>query len=272
MNRVGIIKGAFAPLLCSQLETIKLQRKQKGLDEVWFILEDVHEIAYVHRYQMLSRMLKPYRKLKIFHKKKLPQNVDFVQLEYQEIPFDFCLCWKDLSSSVKSYMLEHQVYLDRIAKSLVTEKRWIHVQSMTSLAVELARANHINEQDAYLAGMLHDCTKKWNYETSLRWMRFCAPEAINEAFPIHHQYTGAMFAQRVLKVRNQQVLHAILHHVKGDSKQALSQIIYLADKLDPSRDYDSSKEIALAKQDLNRAMEVVHSQQNAYLRKEGVVV
>jgi len=37
--RVGIIKGRFAPLLCSQLSEILKFRKQYFLDEIWFVFE-----------------------------------------------------------------------------------------------------------------------------------------------------------------------------------------------------------------------------------------
>ena len=42
----------------------------------------------------------------------------------------------------------------------------------------------------------------------------------------------------------------------------------MADKLDPLRDYDSSQEIVLAEENLHKAYELVHEQQQAYLKKE----
>ena len=248
--RVGIIKGAFAPLLCSQLSEILKFRKQYSLDEIWFVFEE-HTVSYENRSHMLKLMIAPYRKLKIMKGD---------------------LHWKDVSSVVKTYMMEHGIYVEDIARSLVKPKRWLHVSSMTQLAVDLAVSHHMNAYEAFLAGMFHDCTKRLDYDESSFWMRLNASNKLDEAFAIHHQYTGEIYCRRVLKIRNQNVLHAILHHVKGDSNHPLAQIIYLADKLDPSRDYDSSKEIALAKKDLNQAMKVVKEQQIAYLRKEGVKV
>ena len=268
--RIGIVKGAFAPLLRSDLTKILQLRKELGLHEVWFLVDKNHDICYKHRLKMLKMMIQPYRKFKIMD--KLCNNVDFVQLPYEDTLFSFNSCWKNVSSCVKSYMMEHGIYLEDIARSLVKTSRWKHVTSMTSCAVDIAKSQRVNEYEAFLAGMLHDCTKIWNEVDSSFWMRFCAPSSINESFAIHHQYTGAAFAKRVLKVRNKNVIHAILHHVKGDSKKPLAQIIYLADKLDPSRGYDSSKEIELAKKDLDLAVKVVKRQQEAYLRKEGVIL
>ena len=269
--RVGIIKGAFAPLLCSQLSEILKFRKQYSLDEIWFVFEE-HTVSYENRSHMLKLMIAPYRKLKIMKGDWLYEGIDYVQLPFENIEFDFDLHWKDVSSVVKTYMMEHGIYVEDIARSLVKPKRWLHVSSMTQLAVDLAVSHHMNAYEAFLAGMFHDCTKKLDYDESSFWMRLNASNKLDEAFAIHHQYTGEIYCRRVLKIRNQNVLHAILHHVKGDSNHPLAQIIYLADKLDPSRDYDSSKEIALAKKDLNQAMKVVKEQQIAYLRKEGVDV
>ena len=269
--RVGIVKGAFAPLLRSDLEKILQMRKQYRLHEVWFVLDEAHEVSYAHRLKMLKMMILPYRKLKIVSN-KLCSGVDFIQLPYADVPFSYISCWNDMSSCVKTYMMEQGIYIEDIARSLVKTSRWKHVTSMTACAVEIALSHRMNAYEAFLAGMLHDCTKMWDSEYSAFWMRFCAPDKVDEAFAIHHQYTGAAFVKRVLKVRNKNVIHAILHHVKGDSDKPLAQIIYLADKLDPSRDYDSSKEIDLAKKDLNCAVKVVKQQQEAYLRKEGVII
>ena len=267
--RVGIIKGAFAPLLRSELALILRLRKEYKVNEIWFVLDKEHEVEYKHRKKMLKMMILPYRKLRIVDE-YLPCGVDYIQIPFEGSAFSF-MQWNDISSCVKEYMMTYGIYLETIARNLVKPKRWTHVTSMTNLAVEIASSHHLNAYEAFLAGMLHDCTKMWDMEYSSFWMRFCAPERMDEAFAIHHQYTGAAFAKRVLKVRNKKVLHAILHHVKGDLNHPLAQIIYLADKLDPSRDYDSSKEIALAKQNLQQAITVVKQQQEAYLRKEGVI-
>ena len=48
-------------------------------------------------------------------------------------------------------------------------------------------------------------------------------------------------------------------------------MLYCADKLDPGREYDSSREIALCQQNIVEGYQTVMKQQQEYLRKEGVI-
>lgn len=265
--RIGVFKGAFAPVLQSQIQIAQEFCKEYQLDVLYFEPVKNHELSVEDRVQMLKLATKAYRKFQV----GIPKTYD-VELQVTEEPFDFQRDWVHVTKAVRGYMMSHDIYIERIAQSLVTEKRWNHVKSMTQLAMELAECHHVSLYEAKLAGMFHDATKRWSTEESLIWMRFCAPKNIEEASAVFHQYTGAAFAKRVLKIRNQSVLQAILHHVKGDDAKKLSRIIYIADKLDPSRDYDSSKEIALCKKDLDAGFKVVQEQQLAYLRKEGVQI
>jgi len=73
-------------------------------------------------------------------------------------------------------------------------------------------------------------------------------------------------------INDKGILKAIGHHVEGDVDDPLAKIIYLADKLDESRGFDSSKMIGLAMRDLDKAVKQVRLNQKAYLEKEGVDV
>ena len=94
------------------------------------------------------------------------------------------------------------------------------------------------------------------------------PQYLDEAPAIWHGYLGADTVKRHYRLNDKKILNAIYHHVKGDSTDPLAMILYMADKLDPLRDYDSSQEIALAEENLHKAYELVHAQQQAYLKKE----
>ena len=62
-----------------------------------------------------------------------------------------------------------------------------------------------------------------------------------------------------------------MHHRKGRNINDYERILFIADKLDPSRGYDSSKEIKISKQNLKKGYEVVKQQQQEYLKKEGSI-
>lgn len=56
--------------------------------------------------------------------------------------------------------------------------------------------------------------------------------------------------------------------MKGRNRTDYDRILFVADKLDPSRGYDSSKEIAVCRKDLKIGYELVKKQQEEYLEKE----
>ncbi len=177
-----------------------------------------------------------------------------------------------ISAAQAAYIMDHGLYQREIAESTVTEKRWPHVVSVADLAVLMARGNHVDPQLAYQAGLFHDCAKKMSKEEMTWWMSFCtAPENMARNENVWHQYVGAAWCRRVLKLRNRQVLNAIEHHVLGDSPQPLAMIIYAADKLDPSRGYDTQDTIRLCCQDIRAGFAEVKKQQQEYLSENGII-
>ena len=67
------------------------------------------------------------------------------------------------------------------------------------------------------------------------------------------------------------IVQAIYHHVKGRNRTDFDRILFIADKLDPSRGYDSRREIEISRKSLREGYRVVKQQQEAYLKKEGTL-
>ena len=176
-----------------------------------------------------------------------------------------------LDKMVKRYIGEHYLYLEECVKQCMGEKRYRHSQSVASLCVALAKAHHLNEKKAYAMGITHDICKQMDVEKATIWMRHYLPSKMSEAYAIWHGYIGADYVKRYLYIHDKDVISAIYHHVLGDKTTPYDSILFVADKLDPSRGYDSSEQIALCKKDLNRGFLRVKQEQEAYLRKEGVV-
>src|SRR5574344_918107 len=60
-------------------------------------------------------------------------------------------------------------------KSNLTEKRYAHSIGCAECAVKLAKEYSLDEEKAYIAGLLHDCAKCFEYEKSV--------EIINKFMP-----------------------------------------------------------------------------------------
>jgi nicotinate-nucleotide adenylyltransferase len=67
------------------------------------------------------------------------------------------------------------------------------------------------------------------------------------------------------------VLNAIWHHTLGDGQSDLDRILYIADKIEPTRGYDTSAELALSLKNLKQGAQLVKARQQSYLmEKEGI--
>ena len=128
-----------------------------------------------------------------------------------------------------------------IALSYLKPKRMPHVLGTEQEAVRLARRYGGNEIQARIAALLHDCTKKLDMPEQLA---LCAQYGIEldeleqKALKLLHSKTGAAIARDVFGVEDA-VYDAIWYHTTGKPDMTLlEKIIYLADYIEPSRDFD----------------------------------
>ena len=159
-----------------------------------------------------------------------------------------------LPSAVYGYVLRERLYstkktltgltpdeLRPIALSYLKPKRMPHVLGTEQEAVRLARRYGGDEIRARIAALLHDCTKKLDMPEQLA---LCAQYGIEldeleqKALKLLHSKTGAAIARDVFGVEDA-VYDAIWYHTTGKPDMTLlEKIIYLADYIEPSRDFD----------------------------------
>jgi nicotinate-nucleotide adenylyltransferase len=165
-------------------------------------------------------------------------------------------------------MMMHNLYTETIVSSMISEKRMNHVRRVTDLTRRLAIRYGIDADRAVLAGLFHDAVKQWPKDQLLLWMRRYRPQLISLDPQIWHSYVAADMLKHKYHVRDKAVLQAIAHHVQGFSDQLLAKILYIADKIEPGRTYDTRVLIDLAFRDIHRTMRIVKANQNEYLGKE----
>lgn len=158
-----------------------------------------------------------------------------------------------LPPEILKYITNHGLYLEFLIKPLMSKKRYEHTLSMSALAVSIAKSNGLNHEKAYIAGMFHDIAKEMPHDKALSLMQECYPEYVNKPEPIWHQWLSAYVAKNTYLVEDEEILDAITTHTTGSKNMSLlGKCIYCADKYDPYRDFDSSKEIELCKKDINK--------------------
>ena len=173
-----------------------------------------------------------------------------------------------LPKSVRMYIGKKGLYIEGMVQNVMSEKRYRHSVSVARLCVELAKAHHLDEHTAYLMGLVHDVCKELPYESAAVEMKYYYPQLQQEARAIWHGYIGAHYIRTHYAIYDKHIGQAVFHHVKGRNRTDYDRILFVADKLDPSRGYDSSKEIAVCRKDLKIGYELVKKQQEEYLEKE----
>ena len=128
-----------------------------------------------------------------------------------------------------------------IALSYLKPKRMPHVLGTEQEAVRLAEKYGADVTKARIAALLHDCTKKLDMDEQLALCRqYAIPldELEQKALKLLHSKTGAAIARDVFAA-DDEIYNAILYHTTGKPDMTLlEKIIYLADYIEPSRDFD----------------------------------
>ena len=193
-----------------------------------------------------------------------------------------------LDPAVYGYILRERLYgvqkdLKRLsledlrcaAYSMLKRRRVPHVQGTEETAARLALRWGADEEEARRAAILHDCTKKYNREQHLDICRQYGIELGQERREekLLHALTGAAVARHVFGV-SAGVESAIRWHTTGKADMTtLEKIIYLADYIEPTRDFCDLTELrALAFQDLDGAMLLGLEMAVRDLKERGVAV
>lgn len=127
-----------------------------------------------------------------------------------------------------------------VALSYLKHKRIPHVLGTEQEAIRLAERYGADVEKARVAALLHDCTKKLDMESQLALCDHYGiqlDELEQVSLKLLHSKTGAALAQDVFGV-DEEIYSAIWWHTTGHADMTLlEKIIYLADYIEPSRDF-----------------------------------
>lgn len=178
----------------------------------------------------------------------------------------------DIHKRVCEYAINNLLYMEFV-KSAMSEYRYKHSVSVANLCVEIAQANHMNVNKAYLCGLLHDINKEFkliDMETSKKILTKMKPALLAYKNSIWHGYLGRFICTHKFHIKDNDILLAIENHVLGDCRNRYAMLLYVADKLDPLRDYDTKAGIELCKKNLLLGYKQVKYEQKKYYGEENV--
>ena len=149
-------------------------------------------------------------------------------------------------------------WLREKAIEYLDSKRVAHVAGCEQEAVKLSKFYGEDEDAAATAAILHDITKKLTYDEQLDMIAkygISCDEAELNAPKLLHAKTGAELSRDLFGISDE-IYSAIRYHTTGKPDMTLlEKIIYLADYIEPTRDFEGVDNLRnLAYKDLNACM------------------
>ncbi len=129
------------------------------------------------------------------------------------------------------------------ARERLSQKRYGHTVRVADTAEHLAQIHGLEPDRARLAALLHDAARETEPEEFLRLAEewdLTVGEPERRSPKLLHAPVAAELARRELGVEDEEVLAAIRAHTVGEPRVGpLALALYVADKIEPARDYPS---------------------------------
>lgn len=140
-------------------------------------------------------------------------------------------------------------YIKEWLENNLSSKRYFHSLGCAEAAQKLAKLFNLDEEKAYLAGLVHDCAKNFDDGYLLDLIK----NEIKEGFDpselknpkTYHAIVGTYFAKKDFEIDDDEIINAIRCHTIGKTNMTtFEKIIFLADKIESNtRDIKYTKRI-----------------------------
>lgn len=265
-----ILLCPFDPVTKAEIIYAKKVIKERKLDVLYLMPWGSGVLSLKDRTQLLRLAVSPYEKMEVAEEIRKKDEI----ISYEESAMDEERVrhgdFMEAPKEIRTRLLQKGYYFEEVARHMCTPHRFKHSLGVAMTAREIAIANNMDPLQAYNAGLLHDITKAMPYEKAEKWIRTYKPEWLSLSDKIWHSYTAVIWLKKNMGFTDEAILQAIEHHTVGDGNSNLDRVLYIADKIEPGRGYDASKEMKLAKTNLKKAAQMIRESSKRYiLEKEG---
>ncbi|MGE4282456.1 MAG: bis(5'-nucleosyl)-tetraphosphatase (symmetrical) YqeK [Clostridia bacterium] len=155
-------------------------------------------------------------------------------------------------------MMDESKMIEKL-EGLLTPCRFKHSIGVRDTAVGLAKIYGGDAEKARIAGLLHDCAKDVKKQQILQQcdnFGIVLDEIEKTEFRLVHGPLGVKFAQCYFGIEDKEILNAIYYHTVGkENMDILTKIIYLADFIEPNRDFPGVENLRkTAQKNLDKAI------------------
>jgi nicotinate-nucleotide adenylyltransferase len=166
-------------------------------------------------------------------------------------------------------LMETIVRVENYARVTLSPSRFLHSRSTALMAWDLCRRFGLNAQKGYLAGIAHDICKRMSEKDLMRYAYAdgAGSTKLEKEKPgLLHGRAAAVFVKRKYGVTDPDVLEAIRCHTTASQGMGqLAKAVYVADKVEVSRQVDDTVREALRNADLDTLFRVVFDSTVAHL-------
>lgn len=134
---------------------------------------------------------------------------------------------------------------EKIQKYLINNlsvKRYEHSLGVANEAVQLAKKYDADAEKAFIAGLVHDCAKEIDADTSVKILKErygIVPDDDLLFVPrLLHGLLGSCIVRSEFEIDDAEIIDAVRYHTTGKAgMNILTKIIYIADYIEPGRTY-----------------------------------
>lgn len=193
-----------------------------------------------------------------------------------------------IPKKVLNYLITNNVYskesntmqvneIKEYLKENLKENRYLHVLGVVETAINLAKLNNVSEEKAELAALGHDIAKNLSFE---KMMNIIEKNSIRlteeelEAKELWHSIISPVLGKQVLGINDEEILSAMRWHTTGKENMSnLEKIIYIADMIEPGRNFPGVEELREATfEDLNQGVLMGLNHTINYLNKKNLPI
>lgn len=149
--------------------------------------------------------------------------------------------------------------IKKYLKEELSERRYKHSLNVSHESMKLAVRYGVDVDKAEIAGLIHDCTKEMSVEAQMCYLNKYSIELdiiFNNIKELLHGQSGCLIAREVFEINDEEILSGIKYHITGkENMSLLEKIIYLADYIEPQRNFKEVVELRkLAYKNIDLAM------------------
>jgi nicotinate-nucleotide adenylyltransferase len=136
------------------------------------------------------------------------------------------------------------IRIEETVRETLNQTRFLHSRNTALLAVDLCRRFGLDPSAGYLAGIAHDLCKQLDFKQMLKLVKSDGRRisALEKDKPgLLHGRAAAVLLRERFCIHNKDILEAVALHTSGSENMCpLAKVIYIADKVEVSRNVDLS--------------------------------